>query len=194
MFVQTVRIPVLEFFIAPIPGGGLGFLHPWKSEIATFRHRTLERGPETVQHPAGLVLSEDISSTSLSKPILRTRSAKCAAIVEIRRKSPRKSYSIHKKKPSLIVDALNNTAPGGSSVNARIAGLDLLNAFSGSFAERGSRRLDIIDIYVIILCYRLRCDLPRSRDSIFRVSYFVYRRLSSPFVEYVFWDCSRGFE
>lgn len=131
--------------------------------------------------------------SALSKPILRTRSAKCAAIVEIRRKSPRKSYSIHKKKPSLIVDALNNTAPGGSSVNARIAGLDLLNAFSGSFAERGSRRLDIIDIYVIILCYRLRCDLPRSRDSIFRVSYFVYRRLSS-FVEYVFWDCSRGFE
>lgn len=62
MFVQTVRIPVLEFFIAPIPGGGLGFLHPWKSEIATFRHRTLERGPKTVQHPAGLVLSEDIGS------------------------------------------------------------------------------------------------------------------------------------
>lgn len=95
MFVQTVRIPVLEFFIAPIPGGGLGFLHPWKTEIATFRHRTLERGPKTVQHPA--VLSEDIAINK-SKPILRTSSAKCTAIVEIRGKLPWKSYSIHKKK------------------------------------------------------------------------------------------------
>lgn len=88
MFVQTVRIPVLEFSIAPIPGRGFGLLHPWKPEIATFRHRTLERGSKTVQHPAGFVLSEDYcDQLNKSKPILRTGSAKCAAIAEIRWKS-----------------------------------------------------------------------------------------------------------
>lgn len=69
MFVQTVRIPVLEFSIALIPGRGFGLLHPWKREIATFRYKTLEHGPETVQHPGGFVLSEDES-----KPIPRTSS------------------------------------------------------------------------------------------------------------------------
>lgn len=73
VFVQTVRIPVLEFSIAPIPGRGFGLLHPWKPEIATFRYRTLERGPKTVQHPAGLVLSEDVAISSTNPSLFFER-------------------------------------------------------------------------------------------------------------------------
>lgn len=52
MLVQAVRIPVLQLGVAVVPRGGPGLLHPWKRERLACRQGTLERVPETPEHPS----------------------------------------------------------------------------------------------------------------------------------------------